>query len=74
MMFYISDGYIEELIHEDLQHMDLTTFSMGIEEVPGQITAFPKRGCLLAGVEEAARIFEKCGAEAEILIPSGTRA
>ena len=74
MMFYISDGYIEELIHEDLQHMDLTTLSMGIEEVPGQITAFPKRGCLLAGVEEAARIFEKCGAKAEILIPSGTRA
>ena len=74
MMFYISDGYIEELIHEDLQHMDLTTLSMGIEEVPGQITALPKRGCLLAGVEEAARIFEKCGAKAEILIPSGTRA
>lgn len=73
-MFYISDRCIEELIQEDLQHMDLTTMAMGIEDVPGAVECFPKRGCVLAGVEEAARIFEKCGAEAEILACSGTKA
>lgn len=74
MMFYISDGYLEELIHEDLQHMDITTLSMGIEEVPGLVECFPKRACVLAGVEEAARIFEKCGARAEIAKPYGPAA
>ena len=73
-MFYISDGYIDGLIGEDLQLMDLTTMSMGIEETPGLVECFPKRECVLAGVEEAARIFERCGARAEVLKPSGTRA
>ena len=73
-MFYISDGYIDGLIGEDLQLMDLTTMSMGIEETPGLVECFPKRECVLAGVEEAARIFERCGARAEVLRPSGTRA
>ena len=73
-MFYISDGYIDGLIGEDLQLMDLTTMSMGIEEAPGLVECFPKRECVLAGVEEAARIFERCGARAEVLKPSGTRA
>ncbi len=73
-MFYISDSYIEELIHEDLQHMDVTTMAMGIEDEPGIVECFPKRECTLAGVEEAARIFRTCGAEAEILMPSGSPA
>ncbi|MDO5116755.1 MAG: ModD protein [Synergistaceae bacterium] len=73
-MFYISDRYVEELIHEDLQHMDLTTMAMGIEELPGRVECFPKRECTLAGVEEAARIFEKCGAKTEIFLKSGRRA
>ena len=60
-MFYISDGYIDGLIGEDLQLMDLTTMSMGIEEAPGLVECFPKRECVLAGVEEAARIFGTAG-------------
>ena len=36
-MFYISDRYLEELIQEDLQHMDLTVMAMGIEEAPGVV-------------------------------------
>ncbi|OPY84529.1 MAG: Nicotinate-nucleotide pyrophosphorylase (carboxylating) [Syntrophus sp. PtaU1.Bin208] len=70
-MFYIPDSYIESLINEDLQLMDLTTRSMGIENSPGRLSCFPKRACVLAGVEEAARIFTKLGAKAEISVPEG---
>ena len=73
-MFYISDSFIEGLIQEDLQLMDITALSMDIERVPGEIECFPKRDCVIAGVEEAARIFEKTGSEAEISIPSGAHA
>jgi len=72
-MFYIPDHYIESLINEDLQLMDVTTLSMGIEDRPGRISCYPKRECVIAGVEEAARIFAKIGAGTEILIPSGRR-
>jgi len=71
-MFYISDSFIEGLIQEDLQLMDITTLSMNIEKIPGELECFPKRDCVIAGVEEAARIFEKTGSYAEILLPSGT--
>lgn len=70
-MFYISDRYLEELIQEDLQHMDLTVMAMGIEQEPGSVVCFPKNDCVAAGVEEAARIFEKCGAKTEIKKSSG---
>lgn len=73
-MFYIPDKYIEALINEDLQLMDLTVMSMGIENVRGRTECFPKNETVLAGVEEAARIFEKCGARVKILLGSGTRA
>ena len=71
-MFYISDKYLEELIQEDLQHMDATVMAMGIENAPGAVTCFPKNDCIAAGVEEAVRIFEKCGAKAEIRKSSGS--
>ena len=70
-MFYIPDSYIESLINEDLQFMDLTTLSMGIENSPGRLSCFPKRACVLAGVVEAARIFTKLGAKTEISVPEG---
>ena len=73
-MFYVPDMYIEELINDDLQFMDLTVLAMDIEKVPGLVECFPKQDCVLAGIEEAARCFEKAGAETEIILPSGSRA
>ena len=73
-MFYVPDMYIEELINDDLQFMDLTVLAMDIEKVPGLVECFPKQDCVLAGIEAAARCFEKAGAEAEITLPSGSRA
>ena len=73
-MFDISDNYLEALMEEDLPFMDLTTMSMGIGEVPGILECYPKRACVLAAVEEAARFFEKRCCEVEIIFPSGTLA
>ncbi|MCB5272336.1 MAG: ModD protein [Candidatus Cloacimonetes bacterium] len=70
-MLYIPDSYIESLINEDLQLMDLTTLALGIENSPGRLTCFPKRACVLAGVDEAVRIFTKLGAKTEASVPEG---
>ena len=72
-MFYISDSYLDSLIEEDLHIMDLTTEALGIEEKPGSIECFPKRDCVLAGAEEAARIFRRVGASCELIRKSGDR-
>ncbi len=72
-MFFISDSYLDSLIEEDLHIMDLTTEALGIEDKPGSIECFPKRECVLAGVEEAARIFRHVGAECELSCKSGSR-
>lgn len=71
-MFNISDDYLSSLLQEDLQLMDLTVMSMGIETEAGILECCPKRSCVLAGVEEAAWLFKKTGSEVEILCPSGS--
>lgn len=70
-MFFIPDSYLERLIEEDLHIMDLTTLAAGIEPVTARVAGFPKRDCVVAGVEEAARIFELVGAKTEIFHSSG---
>ncbi len=71
-MFNIPDSYINSLIEEDLQHMDLTVMSMDIENIPGLLECYPKNDCVLAGVEEAARLFKSTGCEVELLLSGGT--
>lgn len=73
-MYFIPDSYIDGLISEDLQLMDMTVLAAGIENAPGCVECFPKQSCTIAGVEEAARIFRRCGAAAEVLKPSGAQA
>lgn len=68
-MFHISDNYLSSLMEEDLQLMDLTVMSMNIESVPAMLECHPKKNCILAGVEEASRLFEKTGSSVEILCP-----
>ena len=53
--------------------MDLTVDALGIEDRPGCVECFPKEDCVIAGVEEAARIFRAVGALAEEVRPSGSR-
>lgn len=71
-MFLISDAYLDNLIEEDLHIVDMTVEALGIEDVPGTIDCFPKKNCVVAGVEEAARIFARVGAEVEMCRKSGS--
>ena len=73
-MIFIPESYIETLVEEDLGLLDLTTAAMGIGGKPGLVECYPKRACVVACVEEAARIFEKTGARAEVLRASGSDA
>lgn len=70
-MFFIPDIYLENLIKEDLHILDVTTMALGIEDIPARLDCFPKSDCVVAGLEEAARIFRMLGAEAEDLHHSG---
>lgn len=71
-MFYVPDSLLDGLIEEDLHMQDLTTAALGIGDRPGRVECAPKSGCVLAGVEEAARMFERLGARAEVLLDSGS--
>lgn len=71
-MFWVSDSRIEAWIEEDLHLMDATVEALGIEERPGRVECFPKEDCVIAGVEEAARIFRTVGAGASVERPSGS--
>lgn len=73
-MLFIPEHTIENLLEEDLGLIDLTTSALGIGEKTGTVDCYPKRACVLAGVEEAARIFGKTGAATEIMRPSALRA
>jgi molybdenum transport protein len=71
-MFFIPDSFIEDLMDEDLHILDVTTAALGIENEKGSIECFPKRGCVVAGLDEAARVFEKTGAVAKVLCANGS--
>lgn len=72
-MFYIPERFLETLIEEDIHIFDMTTYAMKIENKKGSICCYPKRPCVIAGVEEAKRLFEKAGACAEIMAENGSR-
>lgn len=73
MHFHKSDAFLDELILEDCPAMDLTVELLGIGERPGELECFPKDDCVLAGVEEAAAIWKKCGAQVECDARNGAR-
>ena len=62
MNVFIPDGRIDQFILEDMPYIDLTTEVLGIGEEPGEIEYFTREDCVLAGVEEAARVLGKTGA------------
>jgi molybdenum transport protein len=71
-MFFIPDSFIESLMEEDLHVFDVTVAALGIENEEGGIECFPKRRCVVAGLDEAARVFAKAGAVAEVLCANGS--
>ena len=73
MNVFIPDGRIDQFILEDMPYIDLTTEVLGIGEEPGEIEYFTREGCVLAGVEEAARVLGKTGARVVWSRRSGER-
>lgn len=59
------------MIEEDVPYGDLTTESLGIGQAPGVIRLFVRDAMRVCGTEEAARLFELCGARASLEVPSG---
>ena len=72
-MFFVPDSFIDNLVGEDLHILDVTTEAMGIGDLKGIVECFPKRACVVAGVEEAARAFERFGSRAECTAKSGDK-
>ncbi|NEX19628.1 ModD protein [Thiorhodococcus mannitoliphagus] len=70
----LSDQELHLLLSEDVPFGDLTTESLGISAKLGQIRFFARDPMVVCGVEEAVRMFQLCGAEAEARVASGADA
>jgi molybdenum transport protein len=74
MHFHKSDAWLDSLIMEDCPAMDLTVELLGIRDKPGELVCWPGQDGILSGVEEAALIWRKCGAEVRCSARNGDRA
>lgn len=68
----LSDAAIAQLIEEDVPYFDLTTFGLGIDKQLGEIAFYTRHAMVVCATEEAARVFEQCGATVITQIDSGT--
>lgn len=73
MELYKSDAFLDELLLEDCPYMDLTVELLGIGDRPGELVCSPREDCVIAGVETAAALWEKCGARVDRHARSGDR-
>jgi molybdenum transport protein len=70
----LPDTALAQWLHEDAPHGDLTSRSLGLHQQPA-VAHFGARGDMrVAATEEAARLFELCGCQAQVLLPSGSDA
>lgn len=70
-MVRIPDSRLDYFVSEDVPYADLTTTVLGISNVRGEMEYFTREACVLAGVEEVARIAEKLGCYPEPLHRTG---
>ena len=64
--FIKSGTWLDDLLLDDCPGMDLTVEMLGIGSMPGLMEFRPKSSCVVAGVEEAALLLERCGLYQEI--------
>ncbi|MBK5941761.1 ModD protein [Halochromatium roseum] len=70
----LSDHALQQLLAEDVPFGDLTSESLAITAKLGNIRFFARDPMHVCGVEEAVRMFQLCGAEAEAHVASGAEA
>jgi len=71
MRCVLTDEQLLTLLHDDVPYGDLTTELLLTPDKPVQITFAARQDMTVCCVEEAARLFELCGAESELLVSSG---
>ena len=69
----ISDTRLEFFVSEDVPYIDLTSEVLGIGDVPGEMEYFSREACIVAGVEETARIASSMGCEVLHRVNAGDR-
>jgi len=72
-MLRIPDSRLDFFMAEDVPYLDLTSTVLGIGDQQGQMDYFTREACVLAGVEEVARIAQREGCDAEVFHASGER-
>lgn len=70
-MVRIPDARLDYFVAEDVPYTDLTTTVLGISDERGEMEYFTREECVVAGVEEVARIAAKLGCKAEPLVRTG---
>ncbi|MGQ9367598.1 ModD protein [Azospirillum sp. A39] len=70
-MHPLPDSRIDALLAEDAPYGDLTTETLGIGARPGRILLAARDAMVLAAAEDAARLFERCGARVVACTASG---
>ena len=72
-MHSLPPTFLDRLLADDVPNGDLTTFALGIGGVPG-VMEFRARGeMVVAGIEIAADMIRRVGADASISMPSGSK-
>ncbi|MCD8115532.1 MAG: ModD protein [Oscillospiraceae bacterium] len=69
---YLANVDFDALIREDVPYFDLTSYVLGIDEQPGEISFFTREDCVVCGSEEVIEIFRRLGIEPDSTVPSGT--
>ena len=70
-MVRIPDARLDYFVTEDVPYADLTTTVLGISGVRGEMEYYTREACVVAGVEEVARIAAKLGCKPEPLVHTG---
>jgi len=68
---FISIEEIDRFIKEDIPYIDLTTWSLGIQDQKGSIGYFTREESVVCGTEEVKMIFERFNIKTEQFVPSG---
>jgi molybdenum transport protein len=71
-MLRISDARLDYFMAEDVPYVDLTSEILGIGDAPGTMEYFSRESCVVAGVNEVARLAKSAGCTVEILHSSGS--
>lgn len=70
-MIRVSDARLDYFMAEDVPYIDLTSEVLRIGDAPGEMEYFSREACVVAGVEEVARLAKAAGCKVEALCDSG---